>query len=169
MASGSQVVHVLATLPPAANAATMAVRAGGSTPAETVPHFEFDDTAIEYMDFLCYLTGYAGGGITLTLPWMATSATSGSVVWGAAIRRIADDAEDIDTAHTYDFNNASADAAPSASGEVSYPTIAFTHGADMDSWADGELAIVRVRRDPTNGSDDMVGDAELIDLLGRET
>ena len=64
---------------------------------------------------------------------------------------------------------AASDTAASASGELSYPTITFTDGADMDSWADGELAIVRVYRDHDHGDDGMTGDAELWDLLGKET
>ena len=169
MASGDPVVQVLQAMPPGTLYATEDVRAGGSTPAESLHVWDFDDTAAEYMDFLCVLRGYDGGGLTFTLPWMATTATTNAVLWGAAIRRFVDDAEDIDGSHTYDFNNAAADTAPSATGEQSYPTIAFTDGADMDSWAEGEFAIVRVRRLPTDAGDTMAGDAELLGIEGRET
>ena len=81
---------------------------------------------------------------------------------------MADDAEDIDTSQTYDYNDVN-DTAASASGELSYPTITFTNVADMDSWADGEIAIVRVRRNASHANDTMTGDAELWALLGRET
>ncbi len=171
MASGDPILEVLEVLPPGSSAAGLRFLTGGATPAERVPVWLFDDTSVEYLDFLCRLSDkYAGGGLTLTLPWSATSATSGAVVWGAAIRRLTDDAEDFDTtAHSYDFNDASAVTAPSAVGELSYDTITFTDGADMDSLAAGELCIVRVRRDPTNGSDNMSGDAELWALSGKET
>ena len=169
MASGDPVVQVLKVMPPATAYATPDVRPGGSTPAEQVEVWDFDASTTEYLDFLCRLVGYDGGGLTFTLPWSATTATSGEVVWGVAIRRMADDAEDIDGSHTYDFNDASADTAPDASGELSYPTVAFTDGADMDSWADGELAIVRVYRDHDAAGDDMTGDAELWGLFGVET
>lgn len=155
-------------MPPGASFATIDTRAGGSAPAEALVVHDFDAAAIEYLDFLCQLKGYGGGGLTLTLPWAATSATTGTVRWGAAIRRLQDDAEDIDAAHTYDFNSVD-DVAPTLSGEIVYPTVAFTHGADMDSWADGELAIVRVRREADHVNDDMVGDSELLGLVGRET
>jgi hypothetical protein len=168
MASGDPVVRVIQAMPPGASFSTLDVRPGGSTPAESAMIFDFDDTAIEYMDFLCELVGYGGGGLTFTLPWSATTATSGSVRWGVAIRRLEDDVDDIDSSHTYAFNEVT-DAAPSASGELSYPTISFTDGSDMDDWADGELAIVRVRRDATNGGDDMTGDAELWAVSGKET
>lgn len=168
MASGDAVVEVIQAMPPGANYATFDVRVGGSTPAEAVPVFDFDAAADEYMDFLCRLRGYDGGGLTFTIGWMATSATSGVTRWGIAIRRLQDDAEDVDTSQTYDFNEADCTAA-SASGEVAYDTIAFTNGADMDSWADGELAIVRVTRNADHANDTMSGDAELLYLGAAET
>jgi hypothetical protein len=99
---------------------------------------------------------------------MASSATSGVCRWGAAIRRLNDDAEDLDSAHTYDYNDTD-DTAASASGELSYPTIAFTDGADMDSLADGETFILRVRRNASHANDTMTGDAELLMPVGKET
>jgi len=167
MASGDTVVQIISIMPPAATYATFDVRPGGSTPAENFPVWDFDASANEYLDFLCILRGYDGGGLTITLPWSATTATTGTVRWGVAIRRIQDDAEDVDTSHTYDFNTVD-DAPGSVSGEVVYPTVAFTNGADMDSWADGELAMVRVYRDISVGGN-MTGDAELWGVFGRET
>lgn len=167
MASGTP-IHVIRELGPSASFAPLATRAGGSTPAESALVWAFDAAAIEYKDFLCQLRGYAGGGLTFTLPWSATTATTGVTRWGVAIRRLQDDAEDIDAAHTYDFN-AVDDPVASASGELSYPTISFTNGVDMDSWAEGELAIVRVQREATHANDTMTGDAELWDLSGVET
>lgn len=121
------------------------------------------------MDYLCRLSNdYAGGGLTFTLPWSATSATSGVCRWGIAIRAFPDDTEDADGSHSYDFNDVD-DTAASASGELSYPTITFTNGADMDSWAAGELAIVRVRRNASHANDTMTGDSELWTIVGRES
>ena len=169
MASGKPVVEVINALPPASSAATRDVRPGGSSPAESAEVFDFDAAADEYMDFLCRLSeDYAGGGLTFILPWSATSANSGVTRWGIAIRRIQDDAEDIDASQTYDFNEAD-DTAASLSGELSYPTITFTNGADMDSWAAGELAIVRVMRNADHANDTMTGDAELWGIFGKET
>lgn len=162
MASGDVVGLIGRIVPPATSYATPDSRAGGSSPAESFPVWDFDDTTPEYLDFQCDLSPkYAGGGLTIVLPWSATSATTNAVVWRAAIRRIADDAEDVDTSHTYDYNQASADTAPSASGETSMPTITFTDGADMDSLAAGEPFVLRVGRLPTDAGDTMTGDAEL--------
>jgi len=129
----------------------------------------YDAATVEYLDFLCVLQGYSGGGLTFTVVWSATSATTGNVIWSIGIRRVADDAEDIDTSQTYDYNDSAAAAAASASGEVSYDNITFTNGADMDSWADGEVAVVRLRRFASDAGDTMTGDGELWALIGKET
>lgn len=168
MASGDVVGIIHALMPPAANGATPDNRAGGSTPAENVPVWDFDAASDEHLDYYGVLEGYDGGGLTVKLKWAASSATGGSTVWDAAIRRIADDAEDIDGAHTYVFNSVTA-TAPSAAGELGYDTITFTDGADMDSLADGEAFILRIRRDADNGSDNMTGDAELFSVTVTET
>ena len=169
MATGDVVGVIYAMLPPATAYATPDSRAGGSSPAEAVPVWDFDDSTDEYIDVYGVLaTNYSGGGLTIALYWSATSATTGAVVWRAAIRRIADDAEDVDSAQTYDFNSVTATTA-SASGEVDYTTITFTSGADMDSLAAGEQFILRLNRDADNGSDDMTGDAELHAVVVRET
>jgi len=168
MASGDAVVQVLDITPPAATFATLDTRAGGSTPAEAVQVWDFDASTIEYLDFKCRLHGYDGGGLTFRIFWSASSATADEARWGLAVRRVADDAEDIDGSHTYDYNEVDA-TAPSASGEVDYVTITFTDGADMDSWADGEIAIVRLQRNATHANDDMTGDAELWSITGEET
>lgn len=166
--SGLGVVEFIREVPPGTIYATDDIRVGGSTPAEGFPVADFDDTTIEYRDYLCRLRGYQGGGLTFVLGWAATSATSGNVVWDAAIRALPDDTEDMDASHTYDFNSVTA-AAASASGELSYDSITFTDGADMDSLADGEFFILRLRRNASDGSDTMTGDAEVLGLVGAET
>jgi hypothetical protein len=164
MASGAQVVQVLEIWPPTTLFAVLTRRAGGSTPIEGVNVWGFDAATIWYLDFLCYLSGYGGGGLTFTLPWTAATATTGVTRWGIAVR--ADD--DIDTAQTYDFNVLDA-TANGTSGVKVYSTIAFTDGADMDSWANNQTAIVRVRREANHANDTMAGNAELWGLLGKET
>ena len=168
MATGDPVVQILRVLPPGSSFAGPIEKAGGSTPAETFRGFAFDAASDEYMDFLCVLEGYDGGGLTIKLKWESEDQTSGNVVWGAAIRRIADDAEDTDTSHSYSFNTVTA-AAPSAVGEWSYDNITFSDGADMDSLADGEAFVLRIQRDADNGSDTMSNDAYLWGVNGVET
>lgn len=168
MASGAVVLDILEVMPTGTSFATIDARPGGSSPAESVMVYDFDAGIIEYVDYLVRLSGYAGGGLTLTIYWSATSATSGACRWEVAFRRLQDDAEDIDTSQTYDYN-AVDDTAASASGELSYASLTFTDGADMDSLAEGELAIMRVRRNATHANDTMTGDAELWAIVGKET
>lgn len=171
MASGNSLLVFTARdgVPSATAGATHGILAGAATPAEGVPTLAFDSATDEFADFIGVLPRhYAGGGLTLTLHW-ASGVTSGAVVWGAAFRRIADDAEDINTdAHSYAFNAVTATTA-SAAGEVDYAAITFTGGADMDSLAVGELFNLRIARDADNVSDDMAGDALLIAIEIRET
>jgi hypothetical protein len=170
MASGDTLLIFTARdgIPSATAGAAHAILAGGSTPAEGVPYLSFDSATDEHADFIGVMPRhYGGGGLTVTLHW-ASGATSNATVWNVAFRRIADDAEDVDTSHTYDFNAVTATTA-SAAGEVDYAAITFSDGADMDSLAVGELFVLRVRRDADNGSDNMTGDAYLIAIEVKET
>jgi hypothetical protein len=166
------VVQVNAITPPATVFAAYGVRVGGSTPAEQVPYYSFDAAADNYLDYYCRLVGYGGGGLTFSLTWMAATATTGGVLWALAIRRIGDDIEDLDTAQTYDYNEIR-DVCASASGELSYCTITFTSGVDMDSLVNNETFILRLRRRGSDNTattgDDMAGAAQLFDVIGTET
>lgn len=158
MASGA-VMPLSGPIPPATSAADLSSFDGGSTPAEQIPVWLFDASGAEYLDFRGRLENYGGGGLTLRIPWSADATGSVTVQWEAAFRRVADDAEDLDASHTYDFNVSSVTVATVA-GEVDYATVTFSDGTDMDSLADGEVFILRVRRNPA-GTDTMSGDAEL--------
>lgn len=167
MASGDAVLIVYRSMTLGANGATPEILDGGSTIVEKIDVWQFDDTAVEYLDFLVALEGYEGGGLTIKLKWSAEAAVN-ECEWEVAFRRFADDAEDLDSSHTYLFNAVTA-TAPSAINEVSYDDITFTDGADMDSFADGEIAVMRLRRNATSGNDDLVGDANLWSIHGIET
>jgi hypothetical protein len=176
MASGDTLITLtpLDNTPPAANFATFDTMTGASTPAESIPVLDFDDTTQEYADFYCVMpASYAGGGVTVTVVWSCADHDEGTphvVAWQAAFRRVADDAEDLDTtAHTYDFNEVIA-TVPSVAGEVAYDNITFTNGADMDSVSAEEYFIIRVTRDPTPSSGtDATGDASIHAVVISET
>lgn len=172
MASGDTLLEfpVIQGTPTATLAATFEPRTGGSTPAESFYVADFDAATDEYLDFhgLIMPQHYSGGGVTVRLIWGASSATSNNCIWRAAFRSIEDDAEDVDGAHSYDFNSVT-DAAPSASGEFTAAAITFTDGADMDNVGAGDVFTLRVTRDADNGSDNMTGDAELKAIEIRET
>lgn len=163
MAAGDVVALIHGPIPPSANAAAWSLRSGGSTPAEGLPVFLFDDTAIEYMDFLCTLIGYSGsGGVDIEVPWSAADTTVDPdvVKWEAGIRAIPDDAEDIDGSHSYTFTAASEQSEASASGEQKTVTISITH-ANMDGVANGDPFILRMRRNTTTSGNNLGGDAQL--------
>ena len=167
MASGDTLLYLtpLHNSPPASNPATLDMR-------NDVPVLDFDATTDEEAVFVGVMPrNYGGGGLTITLIWSASSATTGNVVWQAAFRSMSDDADDVDTKAFAAFNGSGAVAAPSAAGEVGYDTITFTDGADMDSVAAGELFHLKVRRDAddTSATDSMSGDAELHAIEIRET
>ena len=148
--------------PPSSNYPTLDIRNG-------VLVLDFDDGTDESIEFAGIMSrAYAGGGITVTIGWMATSATANEVVWDISFKSVSDDADDLDTKAFAAANSVTATTA-SASGEVAYDTIAFTDGADMDSVAAGEYFRMNVNRDANNVADDVVGDAELVFIEIQET
>jgi hypothetical protein len=142
---------------------------GTSTPVENIPVLDFDDTTVEYADFYCVMPShYGGGGVTLTIVWSAAEA-SNVAAWSIAFRRVADDAEDLDTtAQTYDYNETADLTAPSVIGEVAYDTLAFTDGADMDSVTANDYFILRVSRTAPTGTD-ITGDCSIHAIHIKET
>lgn len=148
--------------PPASAAATPDRR-------NTMLVLDFDDSTDESAVFPGALSdAYGGGGLTVTLVWMATSATTGNVVWNVQVERHEDDAVDLDS-DSFAAAQAATGTTASASGEVQYTNVTFTDGAQMDSLAAGESFRLKVTRDADNGSDTMTGDAELLRVIVRET
>lgn len=162
-----RVVEIISVDCPADDAPTPGTRDGGSTPAERQAAYEFDTAIDTYLDHRCWLSGYAGGGLTFTVAWRADTATSGDVRLGLAIRRL-DTGEDYDVAHTFVFNSVDS-TAPDAAGKTQYATITFTDGADMDSVVDGEVFILRFIREGTHVNDDMTGALQVLAILGEES
>ena len=135
-----------------------------------VPVLDFDAATDEYAMFAGVMPRhYAGGGLTVTLGWMATSATTGDVLWEFSLKSVSDDADDLDTKASAAANAASAAPTASPSGEVKYTTVTFTDGADMDSVAAGEYFQCTLTRNADGAGDTMTGDAELVFVEIRET
>ena len=164
MASGNTlaVFTPLHNEPPATVYATLDLRNGH-------PCLDFDAATDEDAVFTGILpANYAGGGLTVTLIWAATSATSGDVVWNAAIERMDDEGIDIDS-DSFAAAQAATATAPAATGQLQYTSITFTSGAQMDSLAATEMFRIKVTRDANAGGDTMVGDAELLGVRISET
>jgi len=163
MASGDTLVVFtpLHNEAPSANFATLDLRNGH-------PVLDFDAASDEDAIFTGVLPrNYSGGGITATLIWLATSATTGDVVWNTAIERI-DTGTDTD-ADSFATANAATATTSGTSGAPTYTGIAHTSGAQMDSLAAGEAFRLKVTRDANNASDTMTGDAELLAVEIKET
>lgn len=170
MASGDLVMLITDVVAPSSDGAAPEQRIGASTPTEIFTMWAFLDSATNYLDFKFWLSPrYAGGGFTLLVPWLALAATTGVARWEAAIRRIADDAEDLDVSHSYDYNVVNATTA-SAAGEIAYDSILFTDGADSDGIVAGEWGWLRLRRVPGDSNDTMGETIFLFDApIGKET
>lgn len=167
MASGDTLLAFTsaANVPPSSNPATLDSRNSHLV-------LDFDATTDEEAVFEGVLPeNYAGGGLTVTLVWLASTATSGNVVWQAAFERHQDDTDDLDSDSFAAFQGSGAVATASASGEPQYSNITFTDGAQMDNLAAGESFRLKIRRDAddTSATDSMTGDAELLRVHVKET
>lgn len=173
MASGDPLIALDAWsgVPPATTGALFGTINGASSPAEVYQVANFDDTTIQYLDFACEMpANYGGGGITVTIRWAgAVVGPTPGVVWEAALRRIEDDADDIEVSHGYAYNASATAPAPTVVGELSFDDITFTNGVDMDSVIADDFFILRIRRKTDATGDDMNGDASLVSILITET
>jgi len=130
---------------------------------------DFDQSTDEYAFFGAVLPrNYSGGGITVSIYWMASGVASNNVVWNAAIERHQNDVTDLDS-DSFATAQAATDAAPTVDGEHTVTELAFTNGSQMDSLAAGESFRLSIARDANNGSDTMAADAELLRVEIRET
>ena len=164
MASGDSLVTFTpqANMPPSSNYATLDTRNSHLV-------LDFDASTNESAVFGGVLPRhYAGGGITATFVWMASTATSGVCVWNGAIERHQASTDDLDS-DSFAAAQAASGTAPGTSGQVLYTAITFSSGANMDSLAAGESFRLKVTRDAANVSDTMTGDAELLRIELRET
>jgi len=148
--------------PPATNYATLDSRNGHLV-------LDFDDTTEETINFETFVPrNYAAGGITATVHWMATSATSGDVVWGISFERHLAGTDDLD-ADSFGSEQTATGTANAASGVITATAIASTNGSQIDSIAVGDHIRVKIARKAAAGGDTMTGDAELIGVELKET
>jgi len=158
--------------PPTTNFATLDLRNSHLV-------LDFDNTIAESALFGGILPrNYAGGGITVTVLWMAggvalvhdvtTPFATGNVKWNAAFERHQVGTDDLDT-DSFATAQTATGAAPGTDGSVQSTSIPFTNGAQIDSLAVGESFRLKVTRDAADAGDTMTGDAELLRVELRET
>jgi hypothetical protein len=147
-----------ANTPPVTNPSTFGLR-------NNVPCLFFDDSTDEFAIFpLLCMPAYGGGGLTVDVYWAATSATSGTGGWHAAIEG---QDTDIDS-DSFAANQSASTTTSGTSGIRVKTTIVFTDGSQMDSLAAGQIGRLRITRNTSVGSD-VVGDLELYSVTVRET
>lgn len=163
MASGQSLLifRPLDNEPPTTNPATLDWR-------NLHPVLDFDTTTQESAIFTGVLPrNYAGGGITVTVVWAATTATTGTGGWDVAFERIGAAQQDLDADGFATAQVITAVTVPGVSGNTSVNSVAVTNGANIDSIAVGETFRLRVRRDVA--TDTAAGDLELVSVELRET
>lgn len=140
--------------PPASNFATLDTR-------NSIAVLDFDDTTEEGAFWVGVMptTADLASGVTVTVFFMSTSATSGNVRWGAKFERMNTD-EDADSFDTATENHG---ATNGTSGIVNSVALTCT---TIDSIAAGEPFRLWVYRDAGDTTNDTVtGDAELVAVL----
>jgi hypothetical protein len=150
--------------PPASAYATLDTR-------NSHPVLDFDGATDEEAVFPFILPrNYAGGGVTVAIHFMMTSATSGTIRFQTAFERCNDGGHDLDADSFASFNSGG-ETVPGTTGQIGVTEIAHTHGGEMDSVAVGEGGRFKVRRDAdgTSGTDDVATDLELFRIEIRET
>ena len=102
-------------------------------------------------------------GIAVRIYWIATSATSGDVVWNTSFERGTTDLD------TDSFATAVAGTATTngTSGIITVTTINHS-GSEIDGLVAGDAFRFRLLRDADNGSDTMTGDAEVVAVELRQ-
>lgn len=136
--------------PPASNYATLDTR-------NSIAVLDFDDTTSESAFWVGIMPEGAslGSGLKARIHWMATSATTNGVTWAASFERMNTD-EDSDS---FDTATNGSSTTSGTSGIITVTEITCT---SIDSVAAGEAFRLKIARLPSDGSDTMVGDAEIV-------
>jgi hypothetical protein len=137
--------------PPATAFATLDTR-------NSIAVLDFDAATDEAAIFSGVIPDYAdlASGLKIRLAWMATTATSGNVRWGAQLMRCNTDLD----ADSFDTATLVTSASNGTSGIV---TVAEITATAIDSLAVGDTFRIKIYRDADDAvNDTMTGDAELI-------
>lgn len=127
----------------------------------------FDDSTAESVIFEGIMPeGYTAEALEVLLFWVAATATSNTVRWGAEWERDNSGGHDIDSDSFSAQQTVDSDA-PGTCGQIRSATIEFTQ-AQADSVAAGEPFRLRIQRAAAAAEDTMVGDAQLLRVAVRE-
>lgn len=130
------------------------------------PVINFDDTTIESVICSDKISNqYSGGNITVDIDWVAATATTGAVTWGVEFERNTPGGNDIDS-NSYATQQTGNSTTNATSGVITRTTIILTQ-TQADNVASNDYFRMRFERVPTDGSDTMSGDAQVLKITVR--
>ena len=148
-------------IPPATAYPTKDVVAGTNFPVRCL---DFDAAADETTYYQFQALAYGSGNITCRVQWYADTASSGDVVWAAALAAITPntDTTDIETKAFATADTVTDSHLGTTNQRLHEAVITISN---LDSIAAGDWCILRLFRDADNGADTMTGDACLVGLV----
>lgn len=154
-------LSVLAATPAATNGAAHKTVNGTNFPVRALA---FDASTDEAVFWQFRIPSYGSGNLTLKLMWYADTGASGSVVWEAQIAAITPntDTQDIETDALATLNFVSDTHLGTTNQRAHECSITISN---LDSVAADDFVFLRLARDAngTNATDDMTGDALLVE------
>ena len=140
-------------VPPSANFATLDTRG-------VVPVLEFDAATEETTTFLdvCPFGAILGGGIEVRIDWRADTATSGAVVWGAAIDRLNGDLD----SESFAAEVVATTSTDTGNAGNRNTTVITLSGSQIDGLVAGDAYRLRIARKVADAGDTMTGDAQIL-------
>lgn len=144
-------------IPADTNYPTLDLVSGTNFPVE---YLDFDATTEETAFLNFTALNYGSGNLTLTIVWVADTASSGDVIWGAALAAITPNTD------TQDIETKAFATAQTVTDTHLGTTGQRVHSCDLtisnlDSLAANDECILKVYRDADAGGDTMTGDASI--------
>lgn len=121
----------------------------------------FDAAADEFAYWKLIAQNYGSGNLTVNIEWYADTASSGDVIFDAAIAAITPntDSQDVETKAFATVNSVTDTHLGTTGQRLHLCTITISN---LDSLAADDVVWFRLSRDANNGSDTMTGDAIVV-------
>ena len=132
------------------------------------PALFYSDSTDRSAFFFFRALEYVGGNdITVDIDWYADNATSGNVVWGAAVAAITPlDTTQI-TSKSFATETTATTANPGTSSARLVRTSITISSSNNDGMVQDDWVILKIRRLGANGSDTMSNDAAVVNITVR--
>lgn len=124
----------------------------------------FDASTEEACFFTFRAINYGSGNLTLDIYWYADTASSGNVIFGAAIAAITTntDTQDVETDSLATATTATDSHLGTTNQRLHQIAVTISN---LDSLANNDIVQLRLYRDADDGSDTMTGDAIVTNLV----